>query len=216
MKKTLCLIVVCLLALLPGAALADGVFNEDGTPALTPAPGMAEDGDPFDPEADEETEAQGDDGATDVFGYDGYNSAITLTYESLTNNTFKLTLDRPAGWTQIPGRYTLCFVENAAEGQIPARMALTRKQSSKDLTDTRITNELISYLKILAAQYDEFEVGELNKETSFIEQMGYSTLYTARKDGMAVRGYVIMAAVNKYLYVFHFSSRTAPSRPIPT
>ena len=73
--------------------------------------------------------------------------------------------------------------------------------------DDRLWNA--DYLKVLAAQYPEDAfalVGELNKETSFIGQMGYSIQYTASKDGKTVRGYVIMAAVKKYLYVFHFSA----------
>ena len=222
MKKLLCLILIGLIAS-SASVWAEDTFDdvEDfpagfgmDAPIDEPLEDAAdefpdEDPDAFPDEAPFEgaTEEPAEAGETeDVFGYDGYASSVTMQYEQLTNKTFKLVMDRPSGWIQLPGRHTLCFEEAVAEGQTPARMALTRKTSQKELTDSRITSELIAYLKVLAAQYDSFEVGDLNKETSFIGQMGYSPQYDAKKGDKDVRGYVIMAAVKQYLYVFHFST----------
>ena len=202
MRKALILFLSLLLAV--AAMPAFGEEEADFAPEATPAPASFDMDIPIDIPIDVPIdEAESED---DVFGYGGYTSSVSLTYETLTNNTYSLTMDRPSAWVQIPGRYTLCFQEAVMEGQTPARMALTRKTATKDLTDSRITSEIIAYLKVLAAQYDKFEVSNQSKETPFIGQMGYSAFYTAQKDTKVVRGYVVMAAIKRYLYVFHFSA----------
>ena len=190
MKKMLCLLAALLLCAFPALA--------EEEPALTPAPAMEA---PVDVPLEE-----GEGNTGDVFGYDGYASDVTLTYESLTNKTFNIVLDHPVGWTQIPGRYTLCFEANRTGDLLPARMTLTRKYSSRDLTDSRITKEFKSLLKVLSEQYDSFELGEPNKETSFMGKMGYSIQYSAESAASGkVRGYVIAAAMDAhYMFAFHF------------
>ena len=201
MNRFLIALLALLIAFVPAFALADESSEDAGAPGQTPAPAGFGMDIPIDVPIEEEAA-----GGDDVFGFDGYSSSVSLEYESLTNKTFGLVMDRPAAWIQIPGRHTLCFQDGASTQKTPARMALSRKTVTKELTDSRITSELIAFLKTIAAQYDSFEVGDLSKDTAFIGQMGYSTFYSAQKDGNSVRGYVIVAAISKYVYAFHFST----------
>ena len=171
---------------------------------LEPTPVPAEDA-PEDVPASEGAEGEGD--STPMTIFDEYSGPqVTLEFETLTNSTYNLTLDRPSAWSQIPGRYTICYAETVAPGQTPARMALTRKVLSSSPNEDRITKQLISYLKALQTQYDSFEVGDLDTETPFMGQTGYSTVYTGKKGETSVRGYVIMCAIERRLFVFHFSA----------
>ena len=204
MNKTLCLLTALCAALLPFAGLAEAAPAPNFDPEVTLAPGQVQATvPPMETVEDIPLDNTFDTGA-DIFSDN--TSQVSLAYETLTNENYGLTMDRPANWIQIPGRHTFCFIESVAEDQIPARMALSRKGSSKELTDKRVTDELVAFLKVLQPQYDAFEVGDLSTETQFAGRSGFSTTYTARKGAESVRGYVIMTAVGKYVYAFHFSA----------
>ena len=190
MKKILLLTLALFAVCLP--VLAESAPNF--APDVTAAPGI--DGSVPDPADSAKTAA-----ALDI--------AVEVTYETLTNDTYNLTMAYPSGWSQIPGRYTICFVENVADGQTPARIALTRKTVSSTPDEKAISKQMVSYLKALQTQYDTFEVGDLASDSTFVGQTGYSTEYTAKKGEVSVKGYVIMAAIEKHLYAFHFSSSEA-------
>lgn len=197
MKKLLCL-ALCL-ALLPLAALAEAESEPDFNPDVTPAPGLQAQMDvPVDIPLDEDEAPAVD--------FDARTAPVAVEYEVLTNSTYSMSLERPANWVQIPGRHTFCYVEPVAADATPARMAVTRKGSSRELTESVITSEFVSYMKMIQEQYDSFEVGDPIRDTPFVGQAGYSMYYRGVKGATVVRGYVIIAAIDKYLYAFHFSA----------
>ena len=50
------------------------------------------------------------------------------TYAVISNDTLGVRFSYPSHWEQTPGRRTICYQEPVAEGDIPARMAVSVKQ----------------------------------------------------------------------------------------
>ncbi len=209
MKKTLCLILALLmLGLCP--ALSEEDYTPDYEPDADTIPGYPDDGTYQEAPEDIPLDDEGGDGDSTagptIFDNVPLVPQVSLDYVSLTNNTYKMVMERPAAWVQIPGRYTICFAENVGAGQTPARIAVTRKTLSYTPDEDRVTKQLISYLKTLQAQYETFEVGDLDTVPPFLGQPGFSTVYIAKKGENTVRGYVIMTAIKRKIYVYHFSA----------
>lgn len=207
MKKTLCLILaLLLLGLCP--ALSEGGTTTVFDPVEDPSPDFPEGITTQDAPEDIPLEVGDGDSTAGPTIFDNVPLVpqVSLDYVSLTNNTYKMVMERPASWVQIPGRYTICFAESVAAGQTPARIAVTRKTLSYTPDEDRVTKQLISYLKTLQGQYETFEVGDLDTVTPFLGQPGFSTVYTAQKGENTVRGYVIMTAIKRKIYVYHFSA----------
>ena len=55
-------------------------------------------------------------------------SISEYTYAVLTNDTLGVRFSYPSHWIQTPGRRTISYEEPVAEGDIPARMAVSVKQ----------------------------------------------------------------------------------------
>lgn len=117
----------------------------------------------------------------------------------------------PTGWTNIPGRSTVCFVQPAENGTVyPARVAVTMKKLAHRCnydSDNEHKTELADYIKVLMSQYDEktFKVNTtLDEDTRFMENRAISTTYLAYDGDQEIQGYVILTYFERYLFVFHF------------
>lgn len=125
-------------------------------------------------------------------------------YAQLTSAGGGLSLDYPATWSQIPGTNTICFVESTT-AENPARFTLTRKTLSSTPDSDKKTSQLASFVKRVVADYDSYELSPLGTDGSFLGDKGaYYVTYTVPKDGITLKGYVIMATREKALYVYHF------------
>lgn len=150
------------------------------------------------------------DAATDTAQHAAPSNIDTSAYQftSLSDHSLGFTFSYPAHWKNIPGIYTVCFQEDVEQGDFPARVAITRNKLTHTPKDAAIVDHLVSYLKTIYKQYDTaaFEVSGLDRTVSFMGQPGYSTTYLAFSGETEVEGFVIMCAVERTLYVFHFSA----------
>lgn len=129
-------------------------------------------------------------------------------FSSLSDHSLGFTFNYPSHWQNIPGIYTVCFQEQVEDGDVPARVAITRKKLTHTPDASDLSDHLIAYLKTIYKQYDTstFEVSGLNTSISFMGQNGYSTTYLAFKGETEVEGFVILCVVERTLYVYHFSA----------
>lgn len=128
-------------------------------------------------------------------------------YATVTSNALGLTIKYPAHWINIPGRHTICYIEPVEAGEIPARMAVSVKKLSKKPDKEKLQGELGSFMKAILAQYDSYQVGSLSDDSEFVGSKGYSSVYSAMKDGVEIRGYCIVNSYNASVYGYHFSAQ---------
>lgn len=128
-------------------------------------------------------------------------------YEQLSSNSGNLTLDYPSHWTRTPGTSTVCFAEPVPEGKAPARFTLTKKTLDASPNSDKKTSQLASFVKRVVQDFDSYEISPLSTNGSFLgDKAAYYVTYTVQKEGVTLKGYVIMATKDKTLYVFHFRS----------
>ena len=124
-------------------------------------------------------------------------------YDTVTEGKFSMLY--PAHYTRVPGTKTICFEEPVNDGTIPVRIAFTRKGLSGRVHSDTKTKQLKSYFKRILSGFDSYDMGTLDKKDSFLgDNEAYSVAYTAKKGDKLYKGYVVMAAGEKVLYVFHF------------
>lgn len=150
------------------------------------------------------------DEATDTDQHDSPSGIDTSAYQftPLSDLSLGFTFYYPSHWQNVPGIYTVCFQEQVEDGEVPARVAITRKKLTHTPDESDITDHLIAYLKTIYKQYDTstFEVSGLDTSRKFMGKNGYSTNYLAFKGETEVEGFVIMCVVERTLYVYHFSA----------
>lgn len=133
-------------------------------------------------------------------------SIAEYTYATTGNATLGVRFAYPSHWEMTPGRRTICYEEPVAEGDIPARMAVSVKQLEDRADEDDMDSELSAFMRAVFTQYDSYEIGNLMTDTSFMGKTGYSTIYRGYRGNQAVQGSVIMAAVGTKIYAFHFSA----------
>lgn len=138
------------------------------------------------------------------------NTAISgYTETAATGLGFRFSY--PSGWTNLPGRSTVCFIQPVENGTVyPARVAVTMKKLAHKCnydSNNEHKSELADYIKNLMTQYDEktFKVNTtLDEETRFMDNRAISTTYLAYDGDQEIQGYVILTYFERYLFVFHF------------
>ena len=132
----------------------------------------------------------------------------TYRFQRLTDASFGFTFEYPTHWINVPGKYTVCFREETEDGDVPARVAITNKALAHSPASERVLAQFQSYARIIYGQYDPstFELGELNASAKFMGQNAYEITYLAYSGDVEVKGYMICCAVEKTIYVFHFSA----------
>ena len=128
------------------------------------------------------------------------------TYAVISNDTLGVRFSYPSHWEQTPGRRTICYQEPVAEGDIPARMAVSVKQLDDRPNDDELTRQLSSFITAIFTQFDRYEIGNLITDVGFMGKTAHSTIYRAYSGDKVVQGSVIMACVGTKLYAFHFSA----------
>ncbi len=124
-------------------------------------------------------------------------------YDTVTEGKFSMLY--PAHYTRMPGTKTICFEEPVDDGTIPARIAFARTGLSGRVHSDTKTKQLKSYFKRILSGFDSYDMGTLDKKDSFLgDNEAYSVAYTAKKGDKLYKGYVVMAAGDKVLYVYHF------------
>lgn len=136
------------------------------------------------------------------------NTAVS-GYSSVVGTGLGFKFDYPTGWTNVPGRSTVCYVQPLENGTVyPARVAVTMKQLlHKCSGEKEFKEELASYFKTLRSQYDEssFQIDmELDTATKFMGNDALATTYLAYDGSQEIQGYVIMTYFERYLFCFHF------------
>lgn len=138
---------------------------------------------------------------TVVSPYSGYS------YAALTDASFGFTLDYPANWRNMPGKYTACYKEQVAEGDFPARVAVTSKKMPHKPESETVVKQFQSYAQNIYKQYDPetFEFSDLTERT-FMGKKGYEITYLAYSGDIEVKGYMCCSATEYTIYVYHFCS----------
>ena len=142
-------------------------------------------------------------------GYHDAPSAINTAafqYSAVMDENLDYTFNYPSDWENVPGIYTVCFRERVEEGDFPARVAITRKKLVHTPDETALMEQLTSYLKSVAKQYDAetFQTSEPDKDARFMGRLALSNTYLAYWGDIEVKGFVIGATIDRTLYVFHF------------
>ena len=131
--------------------------------------------------------------------YSGYS------YAALTDPTFGFVLDYPANWRNLPGKYTACYEEQVAEGDLAARIAVTAKKMPHKPESETVVKQFQSYAETIYEQFDPetFEFSDLT-EKSFMGKKGYEITYLAYEGDIEVKGYMCCSATDYTIYVYHF------------
>lgn len=130
-------------------------------------------------------------------------------YQEVVGSGLGFRFSAPQGWENIPGKSTVCFVQPEADGTIyPARVSVTMKKIYHSGNETRLQQQMVSFVEVLQDQYDEktFEVDtELDTETKFMGgRRSYATTYLAYDGSQEIKGYIAMTYFDKYVFCFHF------------
>lgn len=138
--------------------------------------------------------------------------SASYTFEKLSDPSFGFVFEYPSEWENLPGKYTVCFREPVEEGDVPARVAVTKKTLAHTPNSSTLLKQFQSYFVEACSQYDPstLELGsELNSEASFMGQKAYEITYLAYSGETEVKGYMICCSIERSVYVFHFSSSYA-------
>ena len=135
------------------------------------------------------------------------NPYAVAGYSSVTSQSLALTMQYPTGWTNKPGRYTICYQQPAQDAVFPARIAVTvktLKHTPEDKDD--IITEFRTFFQSLTTMYekDDFTVGDTLEETTFLGQTAYASTYVTTSGVTEVKGYCVITAVGRKLCVYHF------------
>ncbi len=136
------------------------------------------------------------------------NTAIS-GYQEVVGTGLGFRFSHPQGWQNIPGKSTVCFVQPLAEGTVyPARVSVTMKKIYHSGNETRLQQQMVSFVEVLQNQYDKktFEIDtELDTETKFMGgRRSYATTYLAYDGEQEIKGYIAMTYFDKYVFCFHF------------
>ena len=136
------------------------------------------------------------------------NTAIS-GYAEVVGTGLGFRFSHPQGWQNIPGKSTVCFVQPMENGTVyPARVTVTMKKLSHSGSESRLQEQMVSFVEVLQEQYDKktFEVDtNLDTETGFMGgKRSYATTYLAYDGDQEIKGYVAMTYFDKYVFCFHF------------
>lgn len=136
------------------------------------------------------------------------NTAIS-GYQEVVGTGLGFRFSYPQGWQNIPGKSTVCFVQPLADGTVyPARVSVTMKKIYHSGNETRLQEQMVSFVEVLQNQYDKktFEIDtELDTETKFMGgRRSYATTYLAYDGEQEIKGYIAMTYFDKYVFCFHF------------
>ena len=136
------------------------------------------------------------------------NTAIS-GYAEVVGTGLGFRFSYPQGWENIPGKSTVCFVQPLEDGtNYPARVTVSMKKLSHSGSETRLQEQMVSFVEILQDQYDEktFEVDtNLDTTTGFMGgKRSYATTYLAYDGDQEIKGYIAMTYFDKYVFCFHF------------
>jgi len=132
-------------------------------------------------------------------------------YAQVEDENIDFTFNYPSHWKLVPGIYTICYREEVDDGDFPARLAITRKKLVHTPDDRALLEQLTSYMKMVGKQYDKatFQTSVPNRENTFMGRPALSNTYLAYWGDIEVKGFVIGCAVQRTLYVLHFSASYA-------
>ena len=136
------------------------------------------------------------------------NTAIS-GYAEVVGTGLGFRFSHPQGWQNIPGKSTVCFVQPMENGTVyPARVTVTMKKLSHAGNETRLQEQMVSFIETLQDQYDKktFEVDtNLDTTTGFMGgKRSYATTYLAYDGEQEIKGYIAMTYFDKYVFCFHF------------
>lgn len=136
------------------------------------------------------------------------NTAIS-GYAEVVGTGLGFRFSYPQGWQNIPGKSSVCYIQPLGNGtEYPARVTVTMKRLSHTGNETRLQEQMVSFVKVIQDQYDEktFEVDtNLDTNTGFMGgKRSYATTYLAYDDDQEIKGYIAMTYFDRYVFCFHF------------
>lgn len=121
---------------------------------------------------------------------------------SLTDTGFSM--EYPSHWDRQPASKSVCFLEPVADGSVPGRIVVSSKKVEK-VGDTTRENQLKSYFANILGDFDTYEWSDIYTDQPFLgDETAHSVTYSATRDGLAYKGYVILAAKGTTIYAYHF------------
>ena len=152
-----------------------------------------------------QADAEGDvvlgtyDESADTAAHEGPSAIDTNAYQytQVADENIDFTFNVPAHWQLVPGIYTVCYREEVAEDDFPARLAITRKKLVHTPDNRALMEQLTSYMKMVGKQYDKatFQTSEPNREATFMGRPAFSNTYLAYWGELEVKGFVIVNSV---------------------
>ena len=132
----------------------------------------------------------------------------SMQFSAVIDDNLDYTFYYPTDWINLPGIYTVCYKEPVEPGDFPSRIAITRKRLVHTPDDAALMKELVSYMRSISRQYQKstFQVGVSNRNDTFMGKQAFSNTYLAYWGDIEVKGYVIGAAIDRTVYVLHFSA----------
>ena len=130
----------------------------------------------------------------------------TYSLSPLTDNSFGFLFSYPSGWENLPGKHTVCFRESVESGDVPARVAITKKSFAHEVSESRLLSQFKSFATSIYPMYNEehFEFGDLNESAKFMGKDALEIPYYAYSGETEVVGYMICCSDDHDMYVFHF------------
>ena len=136
------------------------------------------------------------------------NTAIS-GYTEVIGTGLGFRFSHPQGWQNIPGKSTVCFIQPIENGTVyPARVTVTMKKIAHSGNETRLQEQMVSFVETLQEQYDKktFEVDtNLDTASGFMGgKRSYATTYLAYDGDQEIKGYIAMTYFDKYVFCYHF------------
>jgi len=126
------------------------------------------------------------------------------SYVPLTIESSGLYMEVPSHWERRPSSNSIYYLEPVEEGDVPGRIVFTIKPVSRIRSDT-LANQLKSYFAIILEGFDTYEWSDVSTDLPFAGgKTAAWVTYSGTKGGIDYKGYVIMGARAKTIYVFHF------------
>ncbi len=134
-------------------------------------------------------------------------------YKFNENRDLKVQFIYPSEWIKEESETTISFLEPVAEGQVGARVAVSTNERNKAPGASAMKKQMKNMMESLEGSYDSMKTEVVKQNTRILRTKGYSQFYDAEKDGVQLRGHVVMAynKNTKRIFMVHF---VAPSAQI--
>jgi hypothetical protein len=129
-------------------------------------------------------------------------------YSKVNNQSLDVSFKYPSHWTNVPGTYTISYIEPVEEGDVPSRVAVTTKPYEGKMTKDVLKQEAKDYSAMLSTQFDKYDRDSVTTSVNLLGHTAYSFQFTGEIEGQDIQGFACVGfgKTNGKLYALNFYS----------